>query len=257
MRQLYLTTAAATALAIGAGPALAQTTLSIESWRSEDQAIWDDVLIPAFEEQHPDIDVQFTPTAPTEYNAALNARLDGGTAGDLIVCRPFDGSLALYQKGQLADISDLAGLDNFPDFAKAAWQTDDGSETFCVPMASVIHGFIYNAEAFEELGLDEPTTVEEFFAVLDAIQEDGTYTPLAMGTADLWEAATMGYTNIGPTYWDGEEGRQALIEGNAEFTDPAYVPQYEKAAFLYSRFINNVELPDYHQYTIRIEGFVK
>ena len=27
------------------------------------------------------------PSAPKEYNAALNARLDGGTAGDLVTCR--------------------------------------------------------------------------------------------------------------------------------------------------------------------------
>ncbi len=225
MNRTLLSTAAIAA-AMAAGAATAQTTLTIESWRSEDQAIWDDVLLPAFEEQHPDIDVQFKPTAPTEYNAALNARLEGGTAGDLVVCRPFDGSLALYQKGQLADISDLEGLDNFPDFAKSAWQTDDGSATFCVPMASVIHGFIYNKEAFDELGLDEPKTVEEFFAVLDKIKEDGTYTPLAMGTADQWEAATMGYTNIGPTYWKGEEGRQALIDGTAKFTDPEFVEPF-------------------------------
>ena len=41
-------------------------------------------------------------------------------------------------------------MDNFSDVAKAAWQTDDGKTTFCVPMASVIHGFIYNKDAFDE-----------------------------------------------------------------------------------------------------------
>ena len=212
-----------------AGPAAAQT-LTIESWRSEDQAVWDEVLLPAFEAQHPDIDVEFTPTAPTEYNAALNARLEGGTAGDLIVCRPFDGSLALYERGQLADISDLEGLDNFPELAKAAWATDDGQATFCVPMASVIHGFIYNREALSDLGLEEPGTEAEFFEVLDALAADGNYMPLAMGTADLWEAATMGYTNIGPAYWDGEEGRRALIDGEAKFTDPKFVKPFEVIA---------------------------
>jgi len=29
-----------------------------------------------------------------------------------------------------------------------------------------------------------------------------------MGTNDQWEAATMGYNNIGPNYWKGEEGRE-------------------------------------------------
>lgn len=228
MTRIMKTTTATLALCVAGAAALAQdATLTIESWRSEDQAIWDDVLIPAFEDSHPGIEVQFTPTSPTEYNAALNARLDGGTGGDLITCRPFDGSLALYQRGQLSDISDIDGLDNFPDFAKAAWQTDDGSATFCVPMASVIHGFIYNAEAFAELGLEEPETEDEFFAVLDAFADDGTYTPLAIGSADQWEAATMAYTNIGPTYWNGEEGRQALLDGSAEFTDPQFVEPFE------------------------------
>ncbi|TDL83503.1 carbohydrate ABC transporter substrate-binding protein [Palleronia sediminis] len=229
MKPTMFTTTAGLALCLGAGAALAQeVTLTVESWRSEDQAIWNDTLIPAFEEKHPDINIEFTPTAPTEYNAALNARLEGGTAGDLVTCRSFDGSLPLFNKGQLADISDLDGLSNFPDFARAAWSTDDGASTFCVPMASVIHGFIYNADAFAELGLEEPETVDEFFAVLDAIKEDGSYIPLAMGSADQWEAATMAYTNIGPNYWKGEEGRQALIDGTAAFTDPQFVAPYEQ-----------------------------
>ncbi len=39
---------------------------------------------------------------------------------------------------------------------------------------------------------------------LDAVLADGNYTPLSMGTSDLWEAATMGFQNIGPNYWKGE-----------------------------------------------------
>jgi raffinose/stachyose/melibiose transport system substrate-binding protein len=200
-----------------------ETTLVIESWRNDDLTIWQQTLIPAFEAAHPEISVQFQPTAPTEYNAALNAKLDAGSAGDIITCRPFDASLALFQAGQLADLTDLDGMENFSDVAKSAWSTDDGSQTFCVPMASVIHGFIYNADAFAELGLEEPTTEEEFFAVLDAIQADGTYIPLAIGAVDQWEAASMGYHNIGPAYWHGEEGRQALIAGDAKFTDEEWV----------------------------------
>ena len=76
--------------------------LTIESWRNDDATIWKDKIIPAFEAKHPDIKVEFAPTAPTEYNAALNARLEGGTAGDLITCRPFDASLELFNKGHLA-----------------------------------------------------------------------------------------------------------------------------------------------------------
>ncbi len=219
----------ATTILTGAASAQ-EVTLTIESWRNDDLLLWQDVIIPAFEAENPGINIEFTPSAPAEYNAVLNSKLDAGSTGDLITCRPFDASLALYDSGNLADLSDLDAMENFSSVAQSAWQTDDGSATFCVPMASVIHGFIYNADAFEEVGVEVPETVDEFFAVLDAFQEDGTYIPLAMGTNDQWEAATMGYNNIGPNYWRGEEGRLALIAGEQSLTDEAWVAPYRQLA---------------------------
>ncbi|WP_170374342.1 ABC transporter substrate-binding protein [Ruegeria atlantica] len=205
-------------------------TLTIESWRNDDLTLWQDQIIPAFEAQHPGIKIDFTPSAPAEYNAVLNSKLDAGSAGDLITCRPFDASLALYDAGHLTDLSGVDAMSNFSDVAKSAWQTDDGAVTFCVPMASVIHGFIYNKDAFAELGIEVPTTEDEFFAALDKIREDGNYIPMAMGTNDQWEAATMGYNNIGPNYWKGEEGRQALIAGEQKLTDEAWTAPYATLA---------------------------
>jgi raffinose/stachyose/melibiose transport system substrate-binding protein len=212
------------------GAAAAEVTLTIESWRNDDLLLWQDKIIPAFEAANPDIKVQFTPSAPAEYNAVLNSKLDAGSAGDLITCRPFDASLALYDGGHLTDLSDLDGMSNFSDVAKSAWQTDDAAASFCMPMASVIHGFIYNKDAFAELGLEVPETEAEFFAALETIKADGTYIPMAMGTNDQWEAATMGYNNIGPNYWKGEEGRLALIAGDQKLTDPQWVAPYEALA---------------------------
>ena len=214
-----------------AGAAQAQdVTLTIESWRNDDLTIWQDTIIPAFEAQNPGIKVVFAPSAPAEYNAVLNSKLDAGSAGDLVTCRPFDASLELYNKGKLADLTSLAAMANFSPVAKSAWQTDDGAATFCVPMASVIHGFIYNADAFAALGIEVPTTEAEFFAALDKIKADGTYIPMAMGTNDQWEAATMGYNNIGPNYWKGEEGRLALIKGEQTLTDPQWVAPFTQLA---------------------------
>jgi len=213
------------------GPAFAEdVTLTIESWRNDDLTLWQDKIIPAFEAGHPGIKVKFTPSAPAEYNAVLNSKLDAGSAGDLITCRPFDASLALYDAGHLVDVSGIENMSNFSDVAKSAWQTDDASATFCVPMASVIHGFIYNKEAFEEVGVEVPETEAEFFAALDKFKEDGSYIPLAMGTNDQWEAATMGYNNIGPNYWKGEEGRLALIKGEQKLTDEQWVAPYATLA---------------------------
>ena len=207
------------------------TTLTIESWRSDDLPIWQDKILPVFMKEHPDIKVVFSPTDSTQYNAALNTKLQGGSAGDIITCRPFDASLALFKAGQLADVTNLPGMENFSATAKVAWSTDDGKPTFCVPMASVIHGFIYNKDAFAKVGITEPPkTMDEFYADLDKIKADGTYIPLDIGTHDQWEAATMGYQNIGPNYWKGEDGRKALIAGKQKLTDADWVAPFKELA---------------------------
>ncbi|MGB1105349.1 MAG: carbohydrate ABC transporter substrate-binding protein [Alphaproteobacteria bacterium] len=222
---------AATALLLGSvGVATADVTLTIESWRNDDLSIWQEKIIPAFEAENPGIKVVFAPTAPAQYNSALNAKLEAGTAGDLITCRPFDGSLSLYKAGHLGEVGDLENMKNFGAVAKSGWSTDDGSAIFCVPMASVIHGFIYNKDAFKEVGVSVPTTVDEFFSTLEKIKQDGSYVPLSMGVADQWEAATMGYANIGVNYWKGEEGRQAVIAGDMKLTHPDWVAPYAQLA---------------------------
>jgi raffinose/stachyose/melibiose transport system substrate-binding protein len=77
-------------------------------------------------------------------------------------------------------------------------------------MASVIHGFIYNKDAFDKLGIAVPATRDEFFAALDKIKADGTYIPMALGTKDQWE------------------GRNALIKGEQKLTDAPWVQPYEE-----------------------------
>jgi raffinose/stachyose/melibiose transport system substrate-binding protein len=208
----------------------APVTLKIESWRYDDLPVWRDKIIPAFEKKHPDIRVVFTPTPPAEYDNRIAAKLASGSAGDLITCRPFDVSLKLFAKGQLLPLDGLPGMSHFTPIARLAWTTDDGATTFCVPIAAVIHGFIYNVDAFETLRIKPPATVREFFAVLDHIKADGRYIPLVMGTKDGWESATMGYQNIGPNSYRGEEGRKALIAGTAKLTDAAWVEPFRALA---------------------------
>jgi len=202
--------------------------LTMGSWRTEDIEQWANIL-EVFHEQNPNIRVNFEPTLNTEYDAQLRNQLEGGVGPDLITCRPFDRALLNYQIGGLADITDLPGLDNFPQVALSAWTTDDGSVTYCVPMASVIHGFIYNQTVFDELGLEEPTTESEFFAVLEALEEAGE-TPLAISTKDAWTTATMGFNNLWPAFCDGEATRQAIINGEAAFTDECFMETYESLA---------------------------
>ncbi len=205
-----------------AEPTAEQVTISIESWRTDDQAIWDEQIIPAFEAGHPHINVVFSPTSPLEYTPQLRARLDSGAAGDLITCFPFDRSRELFGGGHLAPLNDLDGIDGFGPSALNAWLSADGLTPYCVPIASIIQGFFYNVDAFNDLGLSVPATETEFFEVLQAILDDDTYTPIGIGLME-WEAEHILFQNIGANYWKGEQGRLALIGGEDRVTDQPYV----------------------------------
>ena len=66
--------------------------------------------------------------------------------------------------------------------------------------------------------------------MLEKIKANGNYTPLVLGTNDQWEAATMGFQNIGPNYWKGEDGRKGLIDGTGKLTDAPYVDTFKALA---------------------------
>src|SRR4051794_11266747 len=65
------------------------TKLVLGSWRTEDIAMWEDEILPAFHAAYPDIEVEFAATDTNDYNAAIQSQVDGGNAPDLITCRPF------------------------------------------------------------------------------------------------------------------------------------------------------------------------
>ncbi|MFM5761176.1 ABC transporter substrate-binding protein [Aeromonas hydrophila] len=209
---------------------LMASELVIESWRIDDKALWEKKIIPAFEASHPGIQVKFNGVQNVDYMPTLWTSLKEGKAGDLITCRPFDDSLALFKAGHLAELTEMSGMENFPSFAQSPWQTDSGAQTFCVPMASVIHGFFYNKKIFSELGLSVPQTRDAFFAALDKVKADGRYVPLAMSGSESWVSSELGFQNIGPNYWKGEDGRLALIGGQERFDNPPYVKVFEELA---------------------------
>lgn len=199
-----------------------KVTLVFGSWRTEDVDAWTKIL-DVFMSENPNIEVKFEPTLNTEYDAQMTNAVASGTGPDVFACRPFDRALLLYQAGGLVNLKDvIPGLSHYSDVAKGAWSTDDGSATYCVPMASVLHGFIYNQDIFDKLGLTPPTTETEFFKVLDAIKAAGI-TPLDITTKDAWSTFTMGFDNIWPNFAGGEPARQGIINGTAKFTDPGFV----------------------------------
>lgn len=205
--------------------------LTIESWRKDDQIFWDKVLIPAFQRQHPGIQLKFKPEEPLAYDSRLEARLSTRRAGDLIFCRPFDASVRIQAKGYLVPLKEEA-LKNFNPQARRAWTTDDGATTYCMPVAYVMHGLFYNKKILRDLKLQAPTTWEQLYQLLSQVADHKTVTPLALGTADMWESTQVVFTGLGPNFWEGEKARFGLMEGTVKFTDPGFIRAWKMMAQL-------------------------
>ena len=217
------------AMAFTAG-AMAQTTLTFWSWRTEDVAAYEK-FIEAFRAENPDIDVEFTPYLNTEYNTILATALQGGGGPDIVHLRAYGGMEPLAQAGYLVRLDDkvpaLADFD--PGILAGATNRADGG-VYGVPFALQTVQVLYNVDMFERLGLEEPQTWDEFIAVAEALQASGV-NALANGALEPWTVETL-FGGVGPTFYGGDEFFQAITGGQTDFTDPRFAAALERMVAL-------------------------
>lgn len=209
---------------------LAQTTLEFWSWRTEDVEAYE-TFIEAFEAENPDISVNFTPYLNTEYNTILATALQGGGGPDIVHLRAYGGMEALAEAGLLVRLDDkvpaLAEFD--PGILLGATNRSDGG-VYGVPFALQTVQVLYNVDMFQDLGLAEPTTWDEFVAVAEALQESGVYA-LANGALEPWTLETL-FGGVGPSFYGGDEYFEDVTGGEADFTDPRFAAALERMVAL-------------------------
>ncbi len=224
MRRIRLL-AAMVALSFTAG-AMAQTTLTFWSWRTEDVAAYEK-FIEAFREENPDINVEFTPYLNTEYNTILATALQGGGGPDIIHLRAYGGMEPLAEAGYLVRLDDkIPALADFdPGILLGATNRADGG-VYGVPFALQTVQVLYNEDMFEELGLSEPQTWDEFVAVAEALQASGV-NALANGALEPWTVETL-FGGVGPSYYGGDDFFADITGGETDFTDPRFAAALEQ-----------------------------
>ena len=77
--------------------------LELYSWRTEDREAYEKI-IEVFEEQNPDIIVNFQPYESTEYNTILTNALVSDTGPDIAQLRPYSGSRTIADNDYLLQI---------------------------------------------------------------------------------------------------------------------------------------------------------
>lgn len=202
-------------------------TLTMGSWRSDDVAQME-TLLAALHEAHPEITVQFEPTIPTEYNAALRTALETGNAPDLFYVRSYATGEQLFQEGFIEPLTDV-GLDaSFSEASLDPW-TDDAGVTYGLPFIAVSHGIYYNADLFAEHQIEVPETWADLLAAAETLDAAGVI-PFANASGDEWTMAEMLFMNFAPSFIGGREGRLAYESGERCFDDPQMVSVFQALA---------------------------
>ena len=208
-----------TLLALFVTASLAQT-LDMWSWRTEDVEAYNRIL-EAYQEQNPDANINFEAFLNTEYNTLVATSLQAGEASDVVQTRSYGGVRPWIEGGYLVPLNDRAeSLGNYSAGALEAVSDADGN-VYGVPFAVQVLQMYYNQDIFDELGLSEPTTWDEFIAVNEALAEGG-YIPMAITGKDDWMLPIL-HTVVGAGTYGGDTFVQAILSGETTFEDPAFV----------------------------------
>jgi raffinose/stachyose/melibiose transport system substrate-binding protein len=218
--------ASASALALVATGALAQD-VTIRVWDTfADQTDGMQAFVAAFEAANPGIKVARDVQSIDEMRPVIQTALNAGTGPDIFY---YDTGPAFA--GVLADAGLLLPIDDMYENgmldAVYPWTRERvtfGDVTYGIGNEVEFLGVYYNREIFTDLGLEVPTTHEEFAAVAQALQDAGNV-PIAFGDADGWPAFhifSLYANNI-----VGKEGLEAMIAGERSWDDPKVVASIE------------------------------
>ncbi|MCA9883538.1 MAG: extracellular solute-binding protein [Anaerolineae bacterium] len=209
-------------LALVGSLALAQdeVTLTVWSWRTEDEDAYNEIF-DVYEAANPGVTVEFVPFVATDYNNILATGLTGEGGPDVAQLRAYGGVQALIEAGQLLPLDGEVDLSGFTDaILKGATGREDG-HIYGVPFGVQALGAFYNVGIFEELGLSEPETWDEFIAALDTIAGAG-YIAIGNPALDSWMLPILHDAVAAPRY-GGPEFEAAVLAGETDFTDENYV----------------------------------
>ncbi|MCA0043717.1 ABC transporter substrate-binding protein [Celeribacter litoreus] len=215
------------AMALIATQASAQTVDVQQYWTSASESKAMNVIADAYKAQGGTwID---SPSADYDSTiAAATSRIVGGEAPSAVLMTPNGAMLDLADAGLLRSLNELRDAEGWTETLAPLILdrvTVDG-DMVALPLGVHADNWIwYNTAIFEEVGIEEPTSIDELFAAADAIKAAG-YTAFAVG-GEPWQEVYILTDMIlslgGPDYWN-----KIMVERSDEaLQDPLLVEAFE------------------------------
>lgn len=222
-----------------------EVTLRVWSWRTEDADAYEEIF-DVFEQDNPCITIDFQAHVNTEYNQILQTGLTGSEGPDVAQLRSYGQLQPLVEGENVIPLDDV--VDNLEEFDEGILEGAEGREDgkiYGVPFASQTLQMYYNEAIFDDLGLDEPTTWDEFIDLNDTLVEEDI-TPMSVGGLDDWMMPIV-HDILGSAQYGGAEFEEEVLDGDTDFTDSAYVDSLQTVLDLQPYMPDSVEGVGYEE----------
>ncbi len=162
------------------------------------------------------IDFQISPDA--QWRDLIKVKLDSGEATDIIcVDSPINLASSLHMDEYSIELTDQEWVSRLEDSARSAVSVDDKVYGITFPGAKM-YFYLYNKDIFADLGLEVPTTYEEFKAVCQALLDAGI-TPVYEATTNGWHQVLPLFETGGLWLNDDKDIYKKLNANEVELTD--------------------------------------
>lgn len=204
-----------------------KTVVKFQTWNPGDEE-YTHAMLEKFEEEHPDIQIDYTFMPYTDHVEKLKVDLSAGDAADVYGVqtgamykefRDFEEDLTPYMAEKYGD----DWISNFNEYAMSLLQGDDG-EYYAVPLGLSYAGYVWaNMSYFDKYNLELPTNYDELKEVCQTFRDNGEY-PLVIGAKDSWINIDT-WMNIAADI--NTEKLYSAIEGETPFTDEDLVQSFQ------------------------------
>lgn len=173
-------------------------------------------IVDKFTAENPDVEIKYNLYDKEGYKTAIRNWL-ATSPPDLVFWYAGNRMKTFVERGMFEDVSDIWESENLHtsmSTAEAAMTIDD--KQWGVPYTYYQWGVYYRKDIFEEKGLSEPKTWDEFLSVSAKLKAD-KIAPIAIGTKYLWTAAGwFDYLNMRT---NGLQFHIDLMDGKIAYTD--------------------------------------
>ena len=176
-------------------------------------------VIEEYQRANPGVEIRYVPMRPEDVARTAAIQFEAGIAPADVIITPWAWWIVeMARKGHVVDVTDLVNRDEYvPGIVE---NVEYDGKIWGVPFTMWLKpGFWYKKSFFEENGLEEPETWEEFVALLETISGiDGITAPIVSGNGVGWPLSDVAEHFI--ITFAGAEAQLGLISGERSFTDP-------------------------------------